>query len=169
MSDVDADRVTVRRARPDDAAAWRELRLRALADAPTAFGSTLEREQGWAPDIYAERLAAGNSVLAFAGDLPIGLGAGFEHPVGWFRVVSIWVDPDFRRRGANRLILGELVSRAHELGLRVHLDVTRGNDVARRAYERSGFVGTGESQPLREGSPYVAERMVLVPGRSRRG
>lgn len=165
---MDADSVVVRRARPDDAAAWRELRLRALADAPTAFGSTLEREQAWALDVYAERLAAGNSVLAFAGDLPIGIGAGFEHPAGWFHVVSIWVDPDFRRRGANRLILGELVSRAHELGLQVHLDVTRGNDVARLAYERFGFVATGESEPLREGSPYVTERMVLdrsrVPG-----
>jgi ribosomal protein S18 acetylase RimI-like enzyme len=161
MSGMDAAPVLVRRARPDDAAAWRELRLRALADAPTAFGSTLEREHSWSVEVYAERLAAGNSVLAFAGDLPIGIGAGFEHPAGWFHVVSIWVDPEHRRRGANRLILGELVSRARELGLQVHLDVTRGNDAARRAYERFGFVATGESEPLREGSPFVTERMVL--------
>lgn len=165
---MDADEVVVRRAEPDDAAAWRELRLRALADAPTAFGSTLEREQGWDPEVYAERLAAGSSVLALVDDRPVGIGAGFEHPPGWFHVVSIWVDPDFRGRGVNGQILRELVSRAQELGLDVHLNVARGNDAARRAYERFGFVPTGESEPLREGSPYVTERMVLDRDRSDR-
>jgi len=160
MAHVDSG-IEVRRATPADAAAWRELRLRALADAPTAFGSTLEREQGWSPSVYAERLAGGNSVLALAGETAVGIGAGFEHPPGWLQIVSIWVDPEFRRRGANRLILEALTERAAELGLRVRVDVTRGNDVARRAYERFGFVATGETEPLREGSPYVVERLVL--------
>lgn len=163
---IGMDSVSVRRALPGDAAVWRELRLRALADAPTAFGSTLEREQGWEPDVYAERLATGNSALALCGDRPIGIGAGFEDPPGWFHIVSIWVDPAFRRRGANRLLLEHLVDRATELGLQVHLDVTRGNDGARRAYEQFGFVGTGERERLREGSPYVTERMVLAQRRS---
>lgn len=163
------DPVSVRRALPGDAAVWQELRLRALADSPEAFGSTLEREQGWAAEVYAARLAEGNSALASCAGRPIGIGAGFEDLPGWFHVVSIWVDPEFRRRGANRLLLEHLVGRADELGLRVHLDVARGNDVARRAYERFGFVATGPSERLREGSSYLTDRMVLHRDRTLRG
>ncbi|HEY6933433.1 MAG TPA: GNAT family N-acetyltransferase [Marmoricola sp.] len=161
MAGTDSEDVVVRTAGPADAALWRELRLRALADAPTAFASTLEREQAWGVQVWADRLAAGSSLLAFVGEQAIGIGAGVVHPPGWFAVVAIWVDPAFRRRGANTRILEALVRRAEELGLPVHLDVTRGNDVARRAYERFGFRATGETEPLREGSPYVVERMVL--------
>ncbi|HET8561223.1 MAG TPA: GNAT family N-acetyltransferase [Marmoricola sp.] len=153
----------VRRAGPADAAAWRELRLRALADSPTAFGATLEHEQQLDTHVWADRLAAGNSVIALVGDVPVGIGAGFGDLPGWFHLVSIWVAPPFRRRGINAGILQALVERADELGLRVHIDVTRGNDVARHAYERFGFSVTGETAALREGSPYVVERMVL-PG-----
>lgn len=32
---------------------------------------------------------------------------------------------------------------------------------ARRAYERYGFVATGETRPLREGAAEVVERLVL--------
>jgi ribosomal protein S18 acetylase RimI-like enzyme len=53
-----------------------------------------------------------------------------------------------------------LVGRA---GLRVHLDVETTNRGARRLYERLGFVATGETRPLRDGSPYHVERMVLRP------
>ncbi len=35
------------------------------------------------------------------------------------------------------------------------------NDVARTAYERYGFVGTGRFEPLRPGSDQQMERMVL--------
>ena len=45
--------------------------------------------------------------------------------------------------------------------LRLHLDVETTNEGARRLYERAGFVATGEPRPLRDGSSYRVERMVL--------
>src|SRR5262249_59106486 len=51
--------VKVRRIRADEGLALRALRLRALADAPTAFGSTLAREEAFPADGWHERAAGG--------------------------------------------------------------------------------------------------------------
>ena len=47
----------VRRLRAHEAELLRDVRLRALRDAPMAFGSTLAREEGYAPEKW-ERWAA---------------------------------------------------------------------------------------------------------------
>ena len=49
----------VRRVRPDEGLRLRALRLRALADAPWAFGSTFAREQAFAESVWHERTAQG--------------------------------------------------------------------------------------------------------------
>jgi hypothetical protein len=50
---------TVRPVQPDDWAALREIRLRALADSPSAFASTLEREQAFDEREWRRRIADG--------------------------------------------------------------------------------------------------------------
>ncbi len=49
----------IRRIRPDEGLRLRALRLRALADAPMAFGSTLAREEAFPDRIWHERAAGG--------------------------------------------------------------------------------------------------------------
>jgi hypothetical protein len=51
--------VEIRRIRADEGLRLREVRLRALADAPTAFGSSLAREQAFAESTWHERAADG--------------------------------------------------------------------------------------------------------------
>ena len=46
-------------------------------------------------------------------------------------------------------------------GRRLVLDVARGNPAARTAYERYGFVATGESERIRPDSTDLADLMVL--------
>ncbi len=165
--------VTVRQTTADDWKTWRDLRLRALQDTPTAFGSTYEREAGFTEDDWRERAGgpanavalgngtAGPSVLAFVGDVAVGMGGGFRDLPGWLHVVAMWTDPSWRGHGAGSAVLGQLKAWSAAAGLRVHLDVETTNEGARRLYERAGFVATGETRPLRDGSSYRVERMVL--------
>ncbi|MGN6578020.1 MAG: GNAT family N-acetyltransferase [Nocardioides sp.] len=165
--------LTVRLTTVEDWQAWRDLRLRSLQDSPDAFGSTYAREAAFTDDDWRDRArgaapgpglevqARGPAVLAWAGDRPVGMGGGFSDLPGWLHIVAMWTDPAWRGRGVGEAVVGFLVEWAAGRGLRVHLDVETGNAGARRLYERCGFVGTGETRPLREGSAHVVERMVL--------
>jgi hypothetical protein len=61
---------TVRRLRADEHALLRDLRLRALSDAPMAFGSTLAREEAFTPDVWQTRAAAGAPGRSNVGSTP---------------------------------------------------------------------------------------------------
>ena len=54
----DASPLEVRRLRADDWQAYRNLRLRALADSPDAFGSTWEVEHAKPDEYWAGRLSS---------------------------------------------------------------------------------------------------------------
>ena len=60
------------------------------------------------------------------------------------------------------LVLDALRAWADVRRLGLHLDVESSTVVARRCYEAYGFRGTGATEPLREGSDEVTERMLLT-------
>jgi GNAT superfamily N-acetyltransferase len=156
--------VVVRGAGPDDWRAWRDLRLRALQDSPSAFGSTYEREVGLDEASWRNRLADDDhvAVLAWADDVAVGMGGGFQDLPGFLHVVAMWTDPAHRGRGIGAAVLAALETWAGARALRLHLDVNTANPGARTLYERCGYVATGETRPLREGSDELVERMVLA-------
>lgn len=155
-------RVTTRLATADDWETWRDLRLRALTDSPSAFGSTLSREQAFSRDDWVTRVDRPDSVavLAWLDDVPAGMGGGFPDLPGFLHVVAMWTAPAYRGQGVGSAVLVSLEEWASGRGLRLYLDVNVANPVARALYERAGYVGTGELRPLREGSDEVIERMV---------
>lgn len=141
---------TIYRATTADWRLVRDVRLRALKDAPDAFGSTYAREEAFTEDDWIRRLVGENSVtfLGRLGDRTVGLVGGWRDGAG-VELVSMWVDPAARGEGVAKPLVDAVVTWATAIGeQRVHLWVTVGNDAARRLYERCGFVDTGERQPL---------------------
>jgi ribosomal protein S18 acetylase RimI-like enzyme len=147
----------VRRLGPDDWETFREIRLRALADAPDAFGSTLERELAFTEDDWRERLTG--PVVVVEDPRAVAVGGIFlndDVPQVW----GMWTDPGHRGRGHARRILDEILPPDRT----AQLDVNVKNPGARTVYERYGFVGTGVLEPLRPGSDQMMELMVLRRG-----
>ena len=146
---------TLRRLRPEDWEDFREIRLRALADAPDAFASTLERERAFSESEWRRRLSG--PVYVVDDPHPVSVGGVFDEDGTW-HVWGMWTDPAHRRRGHARRLLDALVPVRGP----VVLDVNTSNVAARTAYESYGFVGTGRLEPLRPGSGQRVELMVLA-------
>jgi ribosomal protein S18 acetylase RimI-like enzyme len=145
---------TLRRLGPDDWEVFRQIRLAALAESPDAFGSTLAREQAFAEDDWRRRLTT--PVYVVEDPDPVAVGGIFDND-GTPHVWGMWTDPVHRGLGHARTILDMLIPR----GTAAQLDVNVTNGDARTVYERYGFVGTGQLEPLRPGSDMQIELMLL--------
>jgi predicted GNAT family acetyltransferase len=150
---------TRRRITPDDWALLRDVRLRALADSPDAFGSTLEREQDFDEKDWRRRSVRPVWVVEVDGR-GVAMAGAFSDE-GVLQVWGMWTDPEHRGRGHARALLDALLGDAVAEGKPVSLHVNLANPGARAFYESYGFVGTGELVPLRPGSEQQIELMVI--------
>ena len=162
---------TIRPFRPDEAEAFRRMRLRALAAHPEAFGNSVADEEAESMAKVTERLDRGDTFAGFVDDDPVGM-AGFFQETGEKRrhkglLWGVYVDPAQRGSG----LAGRLVDRvlAHAAGRveMLHLGVGIENRAARRLYESRGFVAIGvEPHAFRLGDRYVDELMMVrfMPG-----
>jgi GNAT superfamily N-acetyltransferase len=130
----------------------RDVRIRALTDAPFAFGSRLEEEQDRPESVWRESLERQSAAtfLAIDGDETVGLVRTFVAPEDVTRaeLVSMWVAPHTRGQGVGRQLVAAVVqwARDHD-ATGVQLWVTEGN-AARRLYESCGFSLSGGRQRL---------------------
>ena len=151
--------VSVRTVAEGDWELMRDVRLAALHDAPSAFGSSYAREALFTEEQWRNRINT-RSVTFFAyvtgiGD-PAGL-AGVYEDDGAAHFVSMWVRPAARGRGVGDALVDAAADWARNRGhAALFLWVTESNEPARRLYERCGFTATGERQPL-PSSPALTE------------
>jgi GNAT superfamily N-acetyltransferase len=139
----------------DDWEPLRDIRLRALADAPQAFGSTLERERDRTEAEWRQWAGRGRSddgvmFVAVDGGLFVGLAGGYpEDDPDAAHLVSMWVDPSRRRTGAGRALVEAVLSWAKQRGAHeVNLWATDANEPALALYRSCGFEPTGDHQAL---------------------
>lgn len=161
---------TVRALIPSDAAAYRSLRLQALAEAPAAFSSSYEEESAYSLEIFRARIPNdGASVIlgAFAGNTLVGM-AGFlaSERVKTRHKGTLWgvyVQPDWRSRGLGKQLVGHVIAHAARHVLLLQAVVVTTNESARRMYHRLGFVPYGiERNALRIDSTFYDEELLVL-------
>ena len=159
------DRHQVRRAVAKDWRASRAIRLQALAEAPLAFASTLERETAFGPDQWRQRIAGSAQFLAETGDGEVvGTATGFDDPdeAGTVLLVAMFVAATARGTGLADRLVSAMTDQARADGARrVLLHVVETNAVAERLYARCGFVRTGATVPLPHRPALLEHEMVL--------
>ena len=139
--------IELRRLAPEDAAAYREIRLEALADSPHAFSSTLESEQGQPLDRFAMRLAENFVLGAFSGPHLVGVAGFYVQPRPKHRhkgmLWGMYVRPDCRAAGIGRKLVEAIIAHARQHVELLQLFVIADNMPARRLYLSLGFVEYG--------------------------
>lgn len=147
----------IREVGPEEWRVWRDNRLRALEDAPDAFGRTLSEERAFDDELWQTRVAS-SEVAQFVADANgeiVGIAAATIDPedasVAW--IFSMWIAPNARRRGIARALLDTTTVWARDHGARTaELTVTENNNGAIELYRGYGFTDTDRREPLREGS-----------------
>ena len=150
--------MSIRAVGAGDAAPLRALRLRALADAPDAFGATAQDEAAQPPAHWsrlARRSEAADELVIYVAIVEgrwVGMAAGrwYDHDRGIAGLWGMWVEPELRgRRLGERLVAAVQAWAAEGGGGFLRLGVVTAADDPTPFYERLGFVRTGELGTLR--------------------
>ncbi|MBY6046197.1 GNAT family N-acetyltransferase [Vannielia litorea] len=140
--------MSIRRLGPEDAQAFRALRLEALTESPEAFGEDLSDALDKTDLDYANRLEMGDNFGAFAGGALVGIllymrehGPKISHRAF---VMSVYVQPAHRGTGAGSALVAAALDLARETGVgQVELYVSSAAPRAHAFYLREGFAEVG--------------------------
>lgn len=141
---------------PDDVDRVRAARLRALADAPDAFGTTLAEDQARPLPEWRARLESSGAATYLATrdghDIGMATGVGVDDTTA--ALCGMWVAGESRGSGAADALVHAVIAWARARGCRrVILEVADENARAVQFYARMGFEptgGTGSLPPPRE-------------------
>lgn len=150
-----------------NAVVFKNVRLRALEDAPYAFSSTYERElrltdSEWLARVERMNGESGAGFLAMDGETACGIAGAFldQNDGTRAQLVSMWTAPTHRQQGVGRLLVEEVLNWAHlRQARRLLLMVTGNNEPAFRFYERLGFTRTGRTEPYPNDSSVIEYEM----------
>jgi ribosomal protein S18 acetylase RimI-like enzyme len=147
--------IALERITQQNASVFKAVRLRALRDTPSAFGSTHAKESQLADAEWAKR--AGNingessvGFLAMDSGTACGIAACFLDQIDATQahLVSMWTAPTHRQQGVGRLLINEILVWARQRKVRtLRLMVVCNNEPAIRFYERLAFTRTGRTEP----------------------
>ncbi|MET9214563.1 MULTISPECIES: GNAT family N-acetyltransferase [unclassified Nocardia] len=159
MGETRGGTVAIRRLEPAQWAVFREVRLRALRDAPSAFGQTVEHALARTSEDWRGVLRTRAQFVATISGVTVGtVGVTTDSPAA--HLISMWVEPRVRGRGISDQLITAALGWAAEHGCTVVcLEVTEGNAAAENLYRRHGFVPTGRRGPVEPGDPRLEFEM----------
>jgi ribosomal protein S18 acetylase RimI-like enzyme len=153
-SEVASQLIAIEPITPQNLPLFKELRLRALQEAPYAFGSTYAREAAFTDFEWAARLDRWNGFrgvgfIALDSGSPCGIAGTLLDEKNPERadLVSMWTAPSHRQTGVGRLLVKRVLE--WSAGRNVStllLMVTSNNAGAIRFYEKLGFARTGRTE-----------------------
>jgi ribosomal protein S18 acetylase RimI-like enzyme len=158
----------IRRIKPTDAKALREIRLRALLSDPGVFDSNYEQESQLPKEDWVRRAneaSTGDRQCLFVVETP----EGFVAMAGAYtpgdrtsvrRLYGMWVAPESRSIGLGQQLIESITAWSFDGGAdEVQLWVVDDNLPAQRLYRRAGFRTTGVSQRL-PSNPKLTETLL---------
>lgn len=146
------DGVILRCVNDDELEQLKRLRLRALLDAPSAFGSTHAEESDGVPQRWQSWVTEACTFVIEDAQGWHGLAAVFidASDRALCHLISMWIAPSHRGQGLGRNLLAAGVEWARKQGAhRIRLGVVEGNSDAMHLYRRAGFRPTGQRELLR--------------------
>ena len=134
---------------------FKDVRLRALQNTPTAFSSTYAEESKLTDTDWVKRATQWGSdksigYLAMDAGIACGIASGLlDHDDATrANLFSMWVAPTHRRLGIGRKLVDAIIDWARAQSARtLLLLVTSNNDGAIKFYQQLGFTLTGRTEP----------------------
>lgn len=146
--------LTVARIQPDQWEILKEIRLRALEDAPYAFSTTFEEAKKrpnsrWQSDAFDHANQNDRAYfLAYAQNSPSGMAGCYQTDPDTAHLTAMWVAPEVRRTKLGVHIVNAAINWAHA-ATTLEAWVSENNAGARAFYQKLGFEETEETEPLR--------------------
>lgn len=155
---------------PRNVPLFKQVRLRALQDSPSAFGATYAEESQLSDGDWMNRARRWNGerrvgFLVLDGRTPCGIAGSFLSEVDPPRaqLISMWTAPAYRRRGVGRLLVHAVLDWARLREARtLLLMVTSINEPAILFYQRLGFASTGRTAPYPNDPTIIEYEMFLA-------
>lgn len=146
---------------------FRAVRLRALAEAPDAFGRTLAEEEALAMVDWRARLESDRSATFVAstrsGDVGLVVGAGWDGIPSAAGLFAMWVAPEARGAGIGGLLVDAVIDWARGRGCeRLLLEVADANQPAIALYRSRGFQPNGERGSLPPPREHLSEHQLCL-------
>ena len=142
---------------PQNALLFKDVRLRALQDLPTAFSATYAKESQLTDTDWVRRAAQWSSeksvgYVAMDAGIACAIASGLLDSDDATRanLYSMWVAPTHRRLGIGRNLVDAIIDWARARSARaILLLVTSNNNGAIKFYQQLGFTLTGRTEPYR--------------------
>lgn len=152
--------IDIQRLSVDEPLRLRHIRLRALAQAPDAFGSTYADAAARSLESWQQQLQEIATFVAVKDSEDVGLvrcASDTQHPdTKW--LISMWVAPESRGRGVGDALIDAVIEYARSSGAsRLLLDVGDHNHQAISLYARKGFKSNGKTGSLPAPRHYIGE------------
>ena len=138
----------------------RAIRLRALLEAPDAFGTTFKEAVARPAESWSKQVLELPTFVAVSDDADVGIVrcANDTERIGVAWLISMWVAPEVRRRGIGGSLVDLVIEWAQSNGVnRLLLDVADHNPAAVALYDSKGFKPNGEQGTLPPPREHIRE------------